>query len=184
MCILAHLGLKIKYLRYFLRFCSKISLDVAGRVVIVLPPLLMQPLADIVTDYDRKLFDNEYIRLYQAKNTEGVLRRKCTFNSACNFPFQSLAALGAKRALWAVWRSKYGKYMVNFIHDEILFELPMETAAEDVLVIEKIMEDAMKKVIPDVRIKAEGCLMDRWDKEAEPVYDLFGNLTVWQPQAA
>ena len=144
----------------------------------------MQPLADIVTEYDRKRFNNDNIRLYQAKNTEDVVRRKCTFNSACNFPFQSLAALGAKRALWAVWRSKYGKYMVNFIHDEILFELPMETAAEDVLVIQKIMEEAMKKVIPDVRIAAEGCLMNRWDKEAEPVYDLFGNLTVWQPKAA
>jgi hypothetical protein len=144
----------------------------------------MQPLSDIVTEYDRKRFDNDYVRLYQAKNSQGVKRRKCTYNSACNFPFQSLAALGAKRALWAVWRSKYGKYMVNFIHDEILFELPMETAAEDVLAIQEIMEDAMKEVIPDVRIEAEGCLMERWDKEAEPVYDLFGNLTIWQPEAA
>jgi hypothetical protein len=144
----------------------------------------MQPLADIVTEYDRKRLKNDNVRLYQAKNIQDVLRRKCTFNSACNFPFQSLAALGAKRALWAVWRSPYGKYMVNFIHDEILFELPMETAAEDVLAIQKIMEEAMKKVIPDVRIEAEGCLMERWDKDAEPVYDLFGNLTVWQPTAA
>jgi hypothetical protein len=144
----------------------------------------MKPLADIVTAYDRERLKNPNVRLFQAKNTQKVVRRKCTYNSACNFPFQSLAALGAKRAMWAVWRSPYGKYMVNFIHDELLFELPMETAAEDVLAIEKIMEDAMKTVIPDVRIEAEGCLMERWDKEAEPVYDLFGNLTVWQPKDA
>ena len=77
----------------------------------------MQPTSDVVTDYDRKRFDNRNIRLYRAKNIMGVHRRKCTFNSACNYPFQSLAAVGAKRALWAVWRDgRYAQYMVNFIH--------------------------------------------------------------------
>jgi hypothetical protein len=143
----------------------------------------MEPMSDVVTPSDRRRFDNPNIRLYVAHNIMGVKRRKCTFNSACNYPFQSLAALGAKRALWAVWRDgRYAKNMVNFIHDEILFELPAETASEDVLIIQKIMEDAMKEVIPDVRIEAEGCLMERWDKKAEPVFDELGNLTVWHPE--
>ena len=145
----------------------------------------MQPVADVVTEYDRIRMNEDNLRLYQAENIMGVVRRKCSFNSACNYPFQSLAALSAKRALWAVWRDgRYAKYMVNFVYDEILFELPAETAANDVLEIQKIMVDAMKEVIPDVRIEAEGCLMESWDKEAEPVYDLFGNLTVWRPEAA
>jgi DNA polymerase I-like protein with 3'-5' exonuclease and polymerase domains len=145
----------------------------------------MKPLSDVVTDYDRKRFENESIRLYQASNIMGVHRRKCTFCSACNYPFQSLAALGAKRALWAVWRDgRYAKSMVNFVHDELIFELPAETAADDVRIIQKIMEDAMKQVIPDVRIEAEGCLMECWDKNAKPVFDGFGNLTVWRPEAA
>ena len=145
----------------------------------------MKPVADVVTEYDRERLKEDNLRLFKAKNIAGVLRRKCSFNSACNYPFQSLAAFGAKRALWAVWRDgRYAKYMVNFVHDEILFELPAETAAEDVLEIQKIMEDAMKIVIPDVRIATEGCLMYSWDKEAEPVFDMFGNLIVWRPEAA
>ena len=143
----------------------------------------MEPTPDVVTPNDKRRFNNENIRLYRAHNIMGVVRRKCTFNSACNYPFQSLAALGAKRALWAVWRDgRYAKNMINFIHDEILFELPVETAAEDVRIIQEIMEDAMKEVIPDVRIEAEGCLMACWDKKAKPVFDMFGNLTVWYPE--
>lgn len=149
--------------------------------------LHMNPKPDVVTDEDRQRFKNPNLRLCQASNILGVTRRKCSFNSACNYPFQSLAALGAKRAMWAVWRWKNGKYvkhMVNFIHDELLFELPVETAADDVIEIQRVMEDAMKTVMPDVRIEAEGCLMERWDKKAKPVFDEFGNLTVWRPEAA
>lgn len=143
----------------------------------------MSPESDVVDDYDRKRFDDPYLRLSKATNIMGVLRRKCTFNSACNFPFQSLAALGAKRAMWVVWRDpRYKNLLVNFIHDELLLELPAATAAEDVAIIQKMMEDAMKEVLPDVRIEAEGCLMERWDKDAKPVFDVFGNLTVWHPE--
>ncbi len=46
------------------------------------------------------------------------------------------------------------------------------------------MVKAMKVVIPDVRIAAEGCLMEYWDKNAEPVFDELGNLTVWRPEVA
>jgi DNA polymerase I-like protein with 3'-5' exonuclease and polymerase domains len=145
----------------------------------------MQPVGDTVGQEDKDRFKTTNLHLYQAENCAGVKRRKCTFNSACNFPFQSLAAVGAKRALWKVWRDKrYSHLMINFIHDEILFELPIETAARDVKVIQHLMEEAMREIITDVRIEAEGCLMEEWDKRAEPVYDLFGNLTVWRPEEA
>lgn len=145
----------------------------------------MKPTGDVVSTEDYERFDTDRLRLYKATNCAGVTRRKCTFNSACNFNFQSLAAVGAKRALWKVWRDKrYSHLIINFVHDELLFELPIETAARDVANIQAIMEEAMREIIKDVRIEAEGCLMNAWDKRAEPVYDLFGNLTVWQPKEA
>ncbi len=145
----------------------------------------MKPTGDIPSREDRIRFESNNLRLYQAENCAGVIRRKCTFNSACNFPFQSLAAVGAKRALWKVWRDRrYSHLIINFVHDELLFELPIETAAEDVKNIQALMEEAMREVIKDVRIEAEGCLMEEWDKRAEPEYDLFGNLTVWRPKEA
>lgn len=145
----------------------------------------MSPESDVVNDYDRKRLNDPNLRLSKARNIMGVLRRKCTFNSACNFPFQSLAAIGAKRALWKVWRDpRYRHRIVNFIHDELLLELPAETAADDVAIISALMVEAMREILPDVRIEAEGCLMERWDKDAEPVYDDFGNLTVWRPEEA
>jgi hypothetical protein len=44
----------------------------------------------------------------------GLRRSKCSYSSAANFPFQSLAAAGAKRALWAL--HKFNIPVVNFIH--------------------------------------------------------------------
>lgn len=143
----------------------------------------MKPQGDVVNDEDLARFDTNNLRLYKATNCAGVIRRKCTFNSACNFNFQSLAAVGAKRALWKVWRDpRYSHLIINFVHDELLVELPIETAAQDVANIQALMEEAMREIIKDVRIEAEGCLMEVWDKRAEPVYDLFGNLTVWRPE--
>jgi len=43
------------------------------------------------------------------------------------------------------------------------------------------MVAGMKKVIPDVLINVEGALMDRWYKDAEPVFGEDGRLLVWQP---
>lgn len=146
--------------------------------------LYMNPEGDTLSDKEREKLGTD-ARFFKATNVAGVTRRRCTFNSACNFPFQSLAAVGAKRALWKVWRDpRYSDKIVNFIHDELLLELPVETAAQDVANVAALMEEAMREVITHVRIEAEGCLMERWDKEAEAVYDDFGNLTVWRPVEA
>jgi len=45
-----------------------------------------------------------------------------------------------------------------------------------------VMVQGMALYIPDVPIKAEPTLMDRWYKEAEAVYDAEGNLEVWHPK--
>ena len=120
-------------------------------------------------------------QMYQAVTLTGRLRRYCSFNSACNYPFQGLAADGAKVALWQLYKA--GFKVVNFIHDEVIVELPEDSAVEQLAVIEKIMADAMCEILPDMsRIKTESALMRRWYKEAEAVYDQSGKLTVWEPK--
>jgi len=39
----------------------------------------------------------------------------------------------------------------------------------------------MTKVIPDVAIRTESVLMDRWYKEAEPIHNEQGFLLKWDP---
>jgi hypothetical protein len=40
----------------------------------------------------------------------------------------------------------------------------------------------MRELVPYVRVSAEGALMRRWLKGAEPVYDASGNLIPWEPE--
>jgi hypothetical protein len=54
-----------------------------------------------------------------------MLRASATSSARHNTMFQGLAADGAKLALWKLWRAGYR--LVNFIHDEILVELPERT---------------------------------------------------------
>lgn len=71
--------------------------------------------------------------------------------------------------------------MVNFIHDEVIFELDEsdpnlhQTIAE----IKQIMLEGMRMVLPNVTgLKCEGSLMRRWHKEAEEEIDPIDNLTL------
>lgn len=95
----------------------------------------------------------------------GRIRGQCTYCQARNTPFQGLAADGAKIALYNLTRA--GFKVVNFIHDEFIIEisesseeLHFQLAAE----VEKIVVDSMKSVVPDVLIKAEWSIKERWSK--------------------
>jgi len=130
----------------------------------------------------------------------GRVRGGVGYTDGCNSYFQGLAADGAKASLFLLqqesytgrselWKGEglsplYGCRMVAFIHDEFILEVPediqLARAATQRMV--DVMVQGMALYIPDVPIKAEPTLMDRWYKEAEAVYDADGNLEVWHPK--
>jgi DNA polymerase I len=102
---------------------------------------------------------------YVAKTQTGRIRGKCGYTESLNSVFQGLASDGFKLALWECFRRKIP--IVDQIHDEILFELDIDTPArmtEKVKEVQDIMVREMKMVLPDIVIKTEACLMDRWMK--------------------
>jgi len=98
-----------------------------------------------------------------------------TYTKARNWPFQALAADGAKLALYDLMQAGYK--VVAFIHDEVIVEVPesadYKTAAEG---ISTCMIHAMRRVCPDVEIRTEYAVMRRWRKGASAVYDEEGRL--------
>ena len=109
----------------------------------------------------------------------GRLRASATFSARHNTMFQGLAADGAKVALWKLWRADYR--LVNFIHDEILVELPEHTnLALHAEIVRHIMIEAMQQVVPDVHIDVQYSVSELWAKNAEVVVDEEGRLGVWR----
>jgi DNA polymerase I-like protein with 3'-5' exonuclease and polymerase domains len=91
-----------------------------------------------------------------------------------------LAADGAKLALWKLWRAGYR--IVNFIHDEVLVEVPADSdLTHHGQHIQQLMVEGMQEVLPDVRVSADYAAMDRWWKSAEAVFDESGKLLLWRP---
>lgn len=119
-------------------------------------------------------------RRYEARTLTGRVRRFCSFNSSCNYPFQGLASDAAKNALWQLYQ--FGFRIVNFIHDEVILELPESEASDLLRAAETIMVSAAQEIIPDVKIKVDGALMYRWYKGAERIEDINGNVIPWQPK--
>ena len=67
---------------------------------------------------------------------------------------QGLAADGAIHALWDLWRAGYK--IVNFIHDEIICEVPEdENLPTHVAEIERLMIEGMQKVVPGANVRGE-----------------------------
>jgi DNA polymerase I-like protein with 3'-5' exonuclease and polymerase domains len=106
----------------------------------------LQPMDDLYSDFSGRFWTKTWL---------GFERRNATMPQICNTEFQSTGAYGAAVMLWNSYCK--GFRMVNFIHDEIIPEIPME--------------EAMRSVLQNVRILAEPALMTRWYKEAEPVLD-------------
>lgn len=130
---------------------------------------------------------NEDTGMGSVKLSSGLVRGACTYTVACNTPFQSRAAYGAKEALWNVARESYldrssdlfGSRMVNFVHDEILMEVPEGHASEAAMRLKRIMEESMMVWTPAVPQEASPALMRWWDKKAKPVVDDDGRLVPW-----
>lgn len=112
----------------------------------------------------------------------GRVRADCSYTERHNWPFQALAADGAKLALYGLMRAGYR--VAAFIHDEVLVEVPeredYRKVAED---ISRIMIDSMRLVCPDVEIRTEYTAMKRWCKDAKAVYDEHKRLIPFEDAA-
>ena len=70
--------------------------------------------------------------------------------------------------------------MVNFLHDEIMLEVPEERGHEAATQLAEIMVHEFNCFVPDVPVQASPQLMCCWSKNAKPVYDAQGRLVPWQ----
>jgi hypothetical protein len=129
----------------------------------------------------------------------GMRRARCSYTECANGrALQSPAAEGMKYAMWLVSRAcydptgldgsgpdvLYGCYPVINMHDELVLEVPISTRRKmdrQARRLEALMIQGMKKVLPDVDVKAKPYLTTRWVKEAEQVLDEDGLIKVWTP---
>ncbi len=119
----------------------------------------------------------------------GMIRANCTYTAAANTHFQSPVAYGATDALFYVSWECYdptrksillGSRPTLFIHDEIDCAHPRAIGAECAERVRQIMVERMSLVLTDVPVAAEACLMTRWSKAAEPVFNAKGELVPWE----
>lgn len=139
-------------------------------------PHLASPVGVIEVD---DLNSNEERKLFESTTITGRRRVRCTRNAALNAVFQGLTSDGCKRALWSLWMA--GARMVNFIHDELLFELP-EDRMDLVPLYAGLMEASMAQVTPDVTVRTESTAMRRWDKAAHSEVDEDGMLSIYEEE--
>ena len=115
------------------------------------------------------------------------------FGQACNFLGEELdlGAQVAKRALWYVFRACYtqgapgsaelfGCRPNNFIHDQIMCEVPEHRANEAAHALGELMRVAALDLMPDVPMKMDPILCRRWSKNAKGVRDDSGRLVPWE----
>jgi DNA polymerase-1 len=118
------------------------------------------------------------------------IRGSVGFTDGANGYFQALAADCAKDAGFTIAEAMYldtsspayGSRLVDFVHDEFLFEVPVGQAHEAALAVNELVEAAGRRWMPDCPPKSEPALMERWYKDAEAVYE-NGRLAVWRPKA-
>lgn len=128
----------------------------------------------------------------------GRIRGECGYCDGANSYFQGMAADGAKEAGWRIFKETmlldpfgdgsgptalYGSHLVLFLHDEFIIESPIEKAPKAALRLSEVMIEGMKKFVPDVTIKAEAVITDRWIKGAEPRYGPDGLPTLYVPKS-
>jgi len=123
----------------------------------------------------------ESYQAYRGETITGRIRSKASYCAACNYPFQGLVADGAKWAMWYLWLE--GFRMVNFIHDEVIFELKEDEFLQGKIIrIKQLMLHGMRLVLPDMTgLKADGACMRSWRKEAEElIHPVTGYTLIWE----
>lgn len=109
----------------------------------------------------KKFWKRGYGR-HQFVSKTGFVRNHCSYTQYLNLHFQSVVAEGCKLALYFLQDSGYD--VVAFVHDQAVIEHDIDTAKEEMPKIQAIMEQAMQKVIPDLPIRTEGQLLERYSK--------------------
>lgn len=115
-----------------------------------------------------------------------ILRRGCTYCSACNTHFQGLGTVIEGAVGFEIMRAidcgtgalRYCR-PVMFVHDEFIVECPRGIHTEAAIELRTIMISAAAPYLPDVRIDAEPVAMARWSKRAKPKWK-DGELIVWE----
>lgn len=92
----------------------------------------------------------------------GRIRSNVDFTAAKNNPFQSLAADGAKLALWNLMYEGFDIYA--FVHDEIVVNVPKVKAQESAAKMVSIMERSMEDLLLGIPAKCEWTVADHWGK--------------------
>ena len=125
----------------------------------------------------------------------GMLRGRTTFTAAANgAALQTPASEGMKLATFALTREcldfsqvsvLFGCHPWNSVHDQAILAIPNDHQIQArVDRASQIMMQEMSKICPDVPVRVEACLSERWYKEAEPVFDDRDQLMIWRPDAA
>jgi hypothetical protein len=113
-----------------------------------------------------------------------ITRRGCTYCSACNTFFQGLGAVVESHVGWLLTRAVAEGVIpgrpkiVNFVHDEFIFEVDRDAVTQAGDMIALIMVRGAKRHLPNVLIRAEPAAMVRWSKKAFDKRDESGNLLV------
>jgi hypothetical protein len=102
----------------------------------------------------------------------GLIRGRVPFCAACNIQFQGPAARGCKQALRALIHACYqepdsplfGSRPLAFVHDEFVTISPIDRAPAALAEQDRIMVAEMSRYLPDVKIAAEGKILQRWGK--------------------
>lgn len=99
----------------------------------------------------------------QSWTITGRMRGNADYCASKNTPFQGLASDGAKLALFYLEKANFKP--VAFVHDEIICEEPIEGHESRFIEMQQIMINAMKMVVPDVKVGVEGHIMTKWEKK-------------------
>lgn len=124
------------------------------------------------------------------ERTEFV-RGFCTYAAACNTQFQHLAAAGAKAAMWALTKDSfdrfspfYGARLVNFVHDELIAEVPLEILDRCARHMVSVMETRFNVYVPDCPTTVDVAAMYAWSKKAKEIRDGRGLLIPYEDRSA
>lgn len=120
------------------------------------------------------------VKLFRTVNAVGMVKARGTKCAVANFNFQSYAAAANKVAMWWVYYAEWLRSrqlgvpprfkIVCFIHDELIFEIAQEAAAEVAKTNGDLMVKGVKSLMPGVNIKTEATAMTRWTKDEDSDY--------------
>jgi DNA polymerase I-like protein with 3'-5' exonuclease and polymerase domains len=92
----------------------------------------------------------------------GRLRAGVGFTDSKNTPFQSLAADGAKLAIWRLLYEGFDIY--GFVHDEVLVNISASSATMDAQRIQQTMVESMEAVLGGIPADCKYVVSDCWSK--------------------